>query len=92
MATIHISFRLLQDDKPHVIHPVRTYPPLFSTEIDEHQYTLSNEIWGMIATELKSERLSNRRVDKNSITVVIDTDDNQTINVPREVILCCFNS
>ena len=46
----------------------------------------------MIETELKSKRLTNRRVDKNSITVVIDTDDNQTINVPREVILCCFNS
>ena len=92
MATLHISFRITGEEEVRKIHPTRNNPPLLSSEIDEHPHTLSNEIWDMIEDELKGLRLTYKLVDRNSVSVSIDTDDNQTLDVPSEVILQCFHN
>lgn len=85
MAILHIEFRIIGEDKPTVIHPEHALSPLLGRDIEEHPYELSNEIWGCIG-----KVLGNKRAVKDSVLVTIDTDDNKHIDVPKEVILKCF--
>ena len=85
MAILHIQYRITGEDKPNVIHPEHAISPLLERDIEEHPYELSNEIWGCIG-----KVLGNKRAVKDSVLVTIDTDDNKHIDVPKEVILKCF--
>ena len=91
MALFHIRFKLRNEVQVRAIHPVRDNPPLLESEIYEHPLEISNEIWDFIELELKGQGLSNERVDRDSVVVIIDTDDDKEINIPKDTILKCFD-
>lgn len=91
MATFHIGFKLGNEVQARAIHPIRDNPPLLESEIAEHPLEISNEIWDLIELELKGQGLSNEHVDRDSVVVIIDTDDDKEIYVPKDIILKCFD-
>ena len=91
MATFHISYKFVNESTTHVITPKRTSPRLNQDEPIEHSTTLSNEIWELIDDDVKRQRCNNKRVDRNSICVTIDTDDGANITISQKEINECFD-
>lgn len=90
MATLHITFDISGKAQSCKANSTRETSLLLKNEVTEHPDKLSVEIWDSIVNTLKMIGNVNQSVNKDSVAVSIDTDDNKHIDVPKEVILKCF--